>query len=225
MKLNEKKTKNIIFNFTRKYQFTTDISVNNEEIELVKETKLLGTHITNDLKWNKNTSEIVKKANKRMQVLTRASKFTSNIHDLKRIYLTYIQSILDQSAVVWHSSLSQRNRNDLERIQKVAVKIILGKNYLSYKEGLLKLRLEKLDCRREKICLNFAKKCLKNEKVKHFFEKDYKLHKMNTRSKNVFKVRTSRTKRFQQSSIPYMVKLLNNELKEKRKIIVTQKNI
>ena len=160
-----------------------------------------------------------------MQVLTKASKFTSNIHDLKRIYLTYIQSILDQSAVVWHSSLSQRNRNDLERIQKVAVKIILGKNYLSYKEGLLKLRLEKLDCRREKICLNFAKKCLKNEKVKHFFEKDYKLHKMNTRSKNVFKVRTSRTKRFQQSSIPYMVKLLNNELKEKRKIIVTQKNI
>ena len=77
----------------------------------------------------------------------------------------------------------------------------------------------------EKICLNFAKKYLKNEKVKHFFEKDYKLHKMNTRSKNVFKVRTSRTKRFQQSSIPYMVKLLNNELKEKRKIIVAQKNI
>ena len=60
MKLNENKTKNIIFNFTKKYQFTTDISVNNKNIDIVKETKLLGTYITNDLKWDKNTSEIVK---------------------------------------------------------------------------------------------------------------------------------------------------------------------
>ena len=41
MRLNEKKTKNIIFNFNRKFQFTTDISVNNKNIEVVKETKLL----------------------------------------------------------------------------------------------------------------------------------------------------------------------------------------
>ena len=105
------------------------------------------------------------------------------------------------------------------------MKIILGKNYFSYKEALSKLRLEKLDCRREKICLNFAKKSFKNEKVKHFFDKDHKLHKMNTRSKNIFKIRAARTKRFQQSAIPYMVNLLNNELRDKRKMIVSQKNI
>ena len=61
MKLNEKKTKNIIFNFTKKFQFHTSLSVNEKEIEVVNETKLLGTFITNDLKWNKNTSELVKK--------------------------------------------------------------------------------------------------------------------------------------------------------------------
>ena len=108
MKLNEKKTKNMIFNFTRKFQFTTDLSVNDKKIEIVKETKLLGTHITDDLKWDKNTSEIVKKANRRMQILTQAASFTTNRQDLKRIYLSYIRSILDQSAVVWHSSLSQK---------------------------------------------------------------------------------------------------------------------
>ena len=47
---------------------------------------------------------------------------------------------------------------------------------------------------------------------------------MNTRSKNVFKIRASRTKRFQQSAIPYMVNLLNNELKDKEKVILSQKN-
>ena len=61
MKLNVKKTKNMIFNFSKKYQFSTKLSVENENLELVTESKLLGTFITSDLKWNKNTSEIVKK--------------------------------------------------------------------------------------------------------------------------------------------------------------------
>ena len=85
MKLNEKKTKSMVFNFTKKYQFTTQLKVNEKPIEMVKETKLLGTYITDDLKWEKNTSEIVKKAYQRMQLLNRASSFTSSMHDLKRI--------------------------------------------------------------------------------------------------------------------------------------------
>ena len=50
MKLNTKKTKNICFNFTRDKQFSTDIKLNNESIETVSETKLLGTIISDDLK-------------------------------------------------------------------------------------------------------------------------------------------------------------------------------
>ena len=151
MKLNVKKTKSIIFNFSKNYQFSTKLSVKNEKIEIVKETKLLGTFITDDLKWNKNTSEIVKKAYKRMQLLNRAAGFTSRKQDLRSIYLTYIKSILDQSAVVWHSSLTGRNRRDLERVQKAAVRVILGQNYSSYKNGLKELNLENLNKRREEI--------------------------------------------------------------------------
>jgi len=78
MKLNEKKTKNIIFNFSKKYQFSTNLKVNDKSIELVKETKLLGTYLTENLKWNKNCAETIKKANKRMQLLSRAASFTEN---------------------------------------------------------------------------------------------------------------------------------------------------
>ena len=129
-----------------------------------------------------------------MQILTRAAGFTSNIHDLKRTYLTYVQSLLDQSAVVWHSSISKENERDLERIQKVAVRIILGKSYTNYKDGFKKLRLQSLKSRQENICLRFAKKCMKNEKVKHFFQNDFQLHKMNKRSKNLLKVKKLKTK-------------------------------
>ena len=97
--------------------------------------------------------------------------------------------------------------------------MILGKSYINYNDGLQKLRLKKLNLRRQNICLNFAKKCLKNNKVKHFFNESYKIHKMNKRSKNIFKEKRSRTKRFQQSTIPYMTRLLNNDCKKKKKII------
>ena len=43
----------MIFNFTKKFQFTTDLKVNDKNIKIVKETKLLGTHFTVDLKWEK----------------------------------------------------------------------------------------------------------------------------------------------------------------------------
>ena len=108
MKLNVNKTKNIIFNFSKKYQFTTSLSVNNEQLEVLRETKLLGTYLTDDLRWNKNTKELVIKGYKRMQLLNTAAGFTSNLQDLKSIYLTYVRSILEQSAVVWHSSLSAK---------------------------------------------------------------------------------------------------------------------
>ena len=58
MKLNTDKTKCMIFNFTRSKQFSTRLTLRNANIETVKEMKLLGTIISNDLKWNKNTKHL-----------------------------------------------------------------------------------------------------------------------------------------------------------------------
>ena len=160
----------MIFNFLKNYQFTTQLSVKGEKLEIIKEAKLLGTFITDDLKWNKNTNEIVKKGYKRMQLLNRAASYTTNTGDLRSIYLTFVRSILEQSAVVWHSSLSRKNRRDLERVQKSAVKIILGNRFSNYEKGLKELNLENLDERRKQICLKFAKNCLRNEKVRDMFQ-------------------------------------------------------
>ena len=175
------KTKNMIFNFSKKYQFTTQLSDKGEDIEIIKETKLLGKYITYDLKWNKNTTEIVKKAYRRMQLLNRAAKFTTKTNDLKSIYLTFVRSILEQSAVVWHSGLSKKNRKDLERVQKTGLKIILGNKFTTYKNGLKMLNLDTLDERRRKMCLKFAQNCLKNEKVKSMFPLKFSKHKIELR--------------------------------------------
>ena len=55
MKINSKKTKTMIFNFSKNHKFSTRLEFGGEILEIVNEAKLLGTTITNDLKWDKNT--------------------------------------------------------------------------------------------------------------------------------------------------------------------------
>ena len=118
MIINMKKTKNMIFNFTRNHQFTIRFKEENKVVEVVDEMKLLGTILTNDLKWDANTSYLVKKAYKRMQFLHNVAKFTKETKDLKSIYITYIRPVLEQSSIVWHSSLTKENCDNLERVQR-----------------------------------------------------------------------------------------------------------
>ena len=99
MVINSKKTKAMIFNFSTD-QFSTRLKLNDENIEIIENTKLLGTLIENDLKWDLNTKSLVKKANMRMQLLRKVASFGASKEDLKDIYVLFIRSILEQSAVV-----------------------------------------------------------------------------------------------------------------------------
>jgi len=219
MLLNVKKTKNMIFNFSKNLQFSTGIKLGSETIETVSEAKLLGTTITSNLSWNKNTSSLVRQGNIRMQFLHKASKFTNNIRDLKQIYISQIRSKLEQSAVVWHSSLTQKNDNDLERIQKAALKVILKERYQSYSEALSTLRIKSLKDRRDELCLKFAKSCLKIEKFKKFFPLNKKDHNMSMRNSEKFALEKCGSVRYRDSALPYMKRLLNKNQLEKNKLL------
>ena len=212
MVINEKKTKTMLFNYTSNYQFTTRLLLKNEPVEVIDSTRLLGTIISNDLSWDQNISKIVKNANARMELVRRVASFGTPVEDIKNIYILFVRSILEQSATVWHSSLTQENINDLERVQKSAIKVILQENYSSYKQGLAQLNIESLASRREQLCLNFAQKCVKSEKLKHMFPLNEKSHEMKTRHEGQYKVQFANTERFQKSSIIYMQNLLNENL-------------
>ena len=181
----------------------------------MSETKLLGTIITNDLNWNKNTQSIVKQSNKRMSFLHKASKFTNNSNDLKKIYMLQVRSKLEQSAVLWHFGLTKKNRNDLERVQKSALRVILGKKYTSYSDALKLLNIESLEDRRKLLCLKFAKNCLKVDKLRKMFPKSSTKHGMSTRNLEFYNVNRTLTERYLNSAIPQMQRLLNSYQKKK----------
>ena len=112
------------------------------------------------------------------EILRRVSSFGAPIQDLKDIYILFIRSLLEQSATVWHSSLTAENAEDLERVQKNALRIILKDQYKTYKHALAKLGLEELSERREKLCLTFAQKCTKNPRTANMFPMKKKKHLM-----------------------------------------------
>ena len=162
---------------------------------------------------------IVKSSNKRMQFLHRAAKFTNNIRDLKMIYMLQIRSKLEQSAVVWHSGLTEKNKRDLERVQKSALRIILKEKYIDYKNALNVMKMDSLEARRENLCLKFAKACVKNEKLSDLFPRNKINHLMEKRSKEIFYVKKARTERLRKSAIVNMQKLLNKEESKKKDLL------
>ena len=130
-----------------------------------------------------------------------------------------IRSKLEQSAVVWHSSLTQKNKKDLERVQKSALKIILRDKYMNYENALNVIGMETLEMRREKLCLKFAKACVDNQKLSDMFPRARKSHLMEKRKREVFLVKLARTERLKKSAVVNMQKQLNKELSEKRDIL------
>ena len=161
---------------------------------MINSARLLGTIINSDLRWDENTAQPVKKANARMELLRRVASFCTNASDLKNIYMLFVRSQLEHSATVWHSSLTQENRDDLERVQKSAVKIILGEKYQGYKKGLESLNLDTLEERRENLCLKFAIRSSNNEKTARMFAQNqnyiiWKLEKQKNSKFNLQKLK------------------------------------
>ena len=108
----------------------------------------------------------------------------------------------------WHPGLTLSDSVDIERVQKAALNIILGDRYSSYSSALKATQLDSLSNRREVLCLNFSKKAMKHKKHSKWF-----LLNKNTRitrqPKTKFCPVVARTRRFENSPISYMTKLLN----------------
>ena len=149
MKLNENKTKVIIFNFSKNYQFSTRLHLNNTVLEIVRETSVLGTIVRSDLSWYSNTRYLVKRGYARLTILRNLYQFSIPEEDLVQIYCLYIRSVLEYISSVWFSSITQEENNDLERVQKCAVKIILKEEYIDYPTALVRLNIQSLSEKRK----------------------------------------------------------------------------
>jgi hypothetical protein len=122
----------------------------NDDIQMLEETKLLGVVVRSDLLWSSNTKYIVDRANTKIWILRRLKKLGADQDDLKDLYIKQVRSILEFAVPVWHSSLTGIERLSIERAQKSALYIILGTENQSYSSSLKCLQLDSLFSRRQK---------------------------------------------------------------------------
>ena len=137
-------------------------------------------------------------------------RFNIPLIDLITVYSGYIRPVLEYGTPVFNGSLTKTQENQLEMIQKRAFKIMLGSTYTSYMAALETCNLTTLVERRRKLCLDFAHSVEKNSNVCNWLPEKTN-HNYALRSNTKYKQYKCKTKRFQNSAIPYLIQLLNNE--------------
>ena len=149
-------------------------------------------------------------------MLTKLKYAGVSIEDLIDIYVLFIRSIAEYCSVVFHSSLTNEQTFKIEQIQKICLKVILGEMYVSYSSALEMTNLTTLADRREKRCLDFAKKCIKHPKNSRMFPaKKFEKSDHLLRKREKFEVNFASSHAYQRSAIPYCQRLLNEYYRSK----------
>ena len=142
MTINMSQTMAIIFNPCTSIDFQPELALDNHEIEVVEEMRLLGVMITSDMKWASNTHHMVTRGNKKLWVIRRLKKSGAKVEDLVDIYCKQVRSLLELAVPAWHGALTKTDEIDIERVQKSACRIILDSKYISYRSALKSLCLD-----------------------------------------------------------------------------------
>ena len=125
--------------------------VNSLPLDSVSSYKVLGLTLSDTLKWNDNTTEIVSKASKRLYILRVLKRAEVPPKDLITIYNALVRSVLKYSCVVWATCLPRFLIYQLEAIQVRALRILYPT--LNYQQALTLTNIPSLEERRAKLCL------------------------------------------------------------------------
>ena len=218
MKLNEEKTNYMLFSRSNT-EIATRLSLNAKTIDRIEEVKLLGVWVTTWLDWDRNTAEICKRAYARLTLLTKLKYVGVPTDDLVHIYILYIRSVLEYCSVLWHSTLTEEQSHNIERVQKTCLKVILGSQYEDYQKALEQCGLQPLTERRELRCLQFGLKSLVHPIHSEMFPINPNILKSphNTRNPEHFLVNKARSESYRMSAIPYIQRMLNQYVKNQHK--------
>ena len=150
-KINTKKTTELRIDFSKSPREFPFISMNNCDISVVSQAKLLGVIICDDLSWEANTVAICSKASQRLHYLVNLKRAGLDRNSLVKIYCSFIRPILEYCSCVWHFALTKRDTTSIERIQKRALRFIFDFD-TTYEDCLYLSNLDSLERRRMSDC-------------------------------------------------------------------------
>ena len=200
--LNESKCKEMRICFGSNINDFQPITINNITLEIVQNAKVLGLHIANNFKWNIHVNEVIKKCRKRLYHLTQLKRANIGLKELLQFYKSCIRPVLEYACPVFHNSLTLYLSNDLESVQKRALKIILPHH--NYENALKFTNLQRLSERRNDLTTKLFQKIVADPSHRLHGHLPPRLEHLNMelRTQHLFNINFN-TKRFRNSFITY----------------------
>ena len=206
MKLNQTKCKDMIISFALEHPKLDPIFLEEHELVPVSSAKILGMYISVDLKWNTHITHIVSKASKRLYFLRLLKRSGVDRYSLLTVFTTCIRPVLEYGCQAWSYGITQYLSDEIERIQKRALKIIHPD--LSYRESLEATLLPSLSQRRHKLCQSYFGKMTNPSHKLHFLLPEKRNN--NLRNNANFTQFQCFSNRFKNSFIPSSVQTFNS---------------
>ena len=123
-----------------------------------------------------------------------------------------VRSLLEVNVPVWNGRLGTKDIEQVEKIQKKCLKLILKNNYNSYDDARLTLNLDTLEERRLKLSLNFVKKAAKYHPT--MFPAKNQTRDTRFSAKNPLEVPKFKTELHKNSGKFYLTRLFNEHLEK-----------
>ena len=146
-----------------------DIICTGGQARLIQTKFIMPAYLENLTRYS-NTQNMCKKGYTRLWMLRNLKKHGACQADLLDVYVKQCRCMLELAVPVWNPAITKSEISQIERVQKTALAIILGKNYDSYQEALDDLKLSSLEDRRLEICRTFAKKSQQHEKFQYWYK-------------------------------------------------------
>ena len=98
-----------------------NIELDNIELELVDEMRLLGVIIQSDMKWTANTEYMMERAYTKVLVISRLKGLGAQTSELVDMYRKQVRSVLELAVPAWNGAIKNSDKTDIERVQKCAL--------------------------------------------------------------------------------------------------------
>ena len=208
MSVNQNKTQMLCVSPSLHYNTKTYIQLGNNYIKGQETLKILGFVFGRKPDISSQIASLSLKFRKRVWVLRHLKKAGIPSEDLVKLYLSLVLPVLDYTSVVYHSMLNKIQEDEIEKLQKLALKIIYGIYGVTYMSLLERSGLVPLKQRRMKFIDNFLKKTIETRKYIDWFPtKEFSNY--NLRTERLYVEKKARTSRLYNSPLFYFRRRLN----------------
>ena len=121
--LNVEKSVCQIFNESKCKNINMSLALSGKTIPVAKETKFLGVWLDEDLKWERQITEITNRIKLRQCLLKRGVNFLTR-HARKVLFFAQIQCILSYGIGAWGSMINVTQQKKLQKTQNQCIKLI-----------------------------------------------------------------------------------------------------